>query len=109
MKRISNRCRLFNNRELADVEIIVGELIVPAHRLVLCLQCKYFSDALTGDFKEGMNSALQCEPGREQAYLRMLRYLYTGDYDAEPSTLISNDGTTSNMGGDGFLLRQICR
>lgn len=105
--RSLNRSRLFNNRELADVEISVGELVVPAHRLVLCLQCKYFSDALTGDFKEGRNQVLQGEPGKEQAYLRMLRYLYSGDYDAEPSTFISNDGTTSNVAGANCSLRQM--
>jgi hypothetical protein len=34
-----------------------------------------------------------CEDGKEHSYLRMLQYLYTGDYAYEPSTLISKEGT----------------
>ena len=83
---------MFNNPKFADMEIIVGDIDVPVHRFVLCLQSEYFSNALDGAFAEGSTNTLICLPGKEHAYLRVLRYLYTGDYEDEPSSLITNGG-----------------
>jgi hypothetical protein len=82
----------FNNPKIADMNIIVGGINVPAHRLILCLQSEYFSNALDGAFAEGSTNTLTCLPGKEHAYLRVIRYLYTGDYEDEPSCLITNEG-----------------
>ena len=89
---------MFNNPRFADMKIVIGDIDVPAHRLVLCLQSGYFSSALDGAFVEGSTNTLKCPPGKEHAYLRVLRYLYTEDYEDEPSGLIVKDGRiyTSN-------------
>lgn len=83
---------MFNNPEYADVKITFGNIDIPAHRFVLCLQSEYFANALTGAFKEGSTKTLECPPQKEHAYLRVLRYLYTGDYQEEPSSIITDDG-----------------
>ena len=79
---------MFNNPQYADIKITVGNVAISAHRFVLCLQSKYFADALNGPFVEGSTMTLKCPPTKEHAYLRVLQYMYTGDYDYEPSSLI---------------------
>ncbi|KAK1037098.1 hypothetical protein LTR74_018829, partial [Friedmanniomyces endolithicus] len=79
---------MFNNPKFVDMKIVVGTVNIPAHRLVLCLQSKYFDDALSRMFTEGATKTSQCPPQKEHAYLRLLQYLYTGDYEEEPSSLI---------------------
>ena len=83
---------MFNNSEYADVKIKVGNVNVSAHRFVLCLQSRYFADALNGAFVESSTSPLECPRQKEHAYLRVLKYLYTGNYEEEPSSLITHDG-----------------
>lgn len=75
------------------MKVVIGDIDIPAHRFVICLQSEYFANALDGAFVEGSTKTLQCPPQKEHAYLRVLRYLYTGDYEDEPSSLITNDGT----------------
>ena len=86
--------RMFNNPKFADVKIVIGDVDVPAHRFVLCLQSKYFDDALNGVFVESSTRTLRCPPQKEHAYLRVLQYLYTGDYEDVPSNLIADEGIT---------------
>lgn len=83
---------MFNRTELADVFITIGSINFPAHRFVLCLQSKYFFDALEGEFEEGASRKLQCEPGKEHSYVRVLQWLYSGDYEDEPLSLIEGEG-----------------
>ena len=83
---------MFNRSELADVTISIGSITIPAHRLVLCLQSRVFFKALEGSFEEGVTKKLQCEPGKEHAYIRVLSYLYTGNYEEEPSSLLPEEG-----------------
>ena len=61
---------------------------------MLCLQSSYFYKALEGNFEESSTKKLRCEPGKEHAYLRVLQWLYSGDYEDNPSDLISEDGMT---------------
>ena len=83
---------MFNRSELADVLITIGSTSIPAHRFVLCLQSSYFYKALEGGFEESSTKRLHCEPGKEQAYVRVLQWLYSGDYEDDPSDLISEEG-----------------
>ena len=55
---------MFNRTEFADVSVMIGSISVPAHRLVLCLQSRYFLKALEGGFEEGSTKRLQCERGK---------------------------------------------
>ena len=50
-------------------------------------------DALNGAFSESSTNTLQSPLRREQAYFRVLQYLYTGHYDDDRSDSIENDGT----------------
>jgi len=83
---------MFNNSDLADMKINIGQLEFPAHRFVLCLQSKYFADALNGEFVESSTKTLQCPAEKEHAYLRLLQFLYTGDYEDEACLFISIEG-----------------
>lgn len=74
------------------MKIVIGDFEFAAHRFVLCLQSQYFSSAMDGTFIEDSTNTLKCPPGKEHAYLRVLRYLYTGDYEDEPSDLVVNEG-----------------
>lgn len=83
---------MFNNADYADVTVSLGSVKIPAHRFVLCPQSQYFVDALEGDFLEGSTKMLTCPSYREHAYFRMVRYLYTGNYDDDPPGVISIEG-----------------
>ncbi|KAK1082680.1 hypothetical protein LTR48_006830 [Friedmanniomyces endolithicus] len=80
---------MFNGTELADVSIMIGSTTVPAHRFVFYLQSRHVFNALEGEFEEVLAEKLQCEPRKEYAYVRVLQYLYSGDYEDDPSSLIS--------------------
>lgn len=81
---------MFNEPKYSDVSIKIGDIQVAAHQFVICLQSRYLEDALNGGFAEGSTKTLECPPQKEHAYLRILRYLYTGDYEEEPSSLIAH-------------------
>ena len=83
---------MFNRTELTDVLITIGSISVPTYRLVLCLQSRYFFKALEGDFEEGLTKTLQYEPSKEQAYIRVLQYLYSSNYEDKPLSLILEEG-----------------
>jgi hypothetical protein len=87
----------FLNETYSDAKIQVGDATVPAHRLVLCSQSEYFTNALEGGFSEGTQKVLTCPPHKEPAYMRMLQYLYTGNYSDEKSDLLDQEGAHETM------------
>lgn len=59
---------------------------------MLCSQSEYFANALEGSFSEGNSKELVCPAEREPAYLRMLEFLYTGDYSHEKFEVLNQEG-----------------
>ncbi|XP_072037324.1 BTB/POZ domain-containing protein 17-like [Amphiura filiformis] len=78
---IANIGEHFNNADISDVTLTVGELVFPAHRFVLATQSKVFKTMLMGEnWKEAEEKkiALQESPEGEAAFSDFLKFLYTG-------------------------------
>jgi len=85
---------LFNNQKYADVKIYIGASKVPfpAHRAILGIRSPYFDDAFQSQFKEGITQEFRFEEDSPHALWRVLQYIYTGDYNDEPSNSLDFEG-----------------
>lgn len=74
---------LLENPVNPDMEIIVGEITIPAHRLFLN-QCAYFQNLFNSGMKETLQSIpqLHLESFSENSVRTLLRYLYVGSIPA---------------------------
>ncbi|XP_072036130.1 uncharacterized protein [Amphiura filiformis] len=78
---ITNIGEHFNNADISDVTLTVGEQVFPAHRFVLATQSKVFKTMLMGEsWKESEEKkiTLQESPEGEAAFSDFLKFLYTG-------------------------------
>ncbi|XP_072036129.1 kelch-like protein 28 [Amphiura filiformis] len=78
---ITNIGEQFNNADISDVTLRVGEQVFPAHRFVLATQSKVFKTMLMGEnWKEYEENkiTLQESPEGEAAFSDFLKFLYTG-------------------------------
>ena len=73
---------LFNQETYSDITILIRNVTLPAHRLVICLQCPYFEDKFPDTFAQ-RKGILEFQQGSGIAYWRVFQYLYTGDYSDE--------------------------
>ncbi|XP_072048115.1 kelch-like protein 28 [Amphiura filiformis] len=78
---IANISEHFNNADISDVTLTVGEQVCPAHRFVLATQSKVFKTMLMGEnWKESEERkiTLQESPEGVAAFSDFLKFLYTG-------------------------------
>ncbi|XP_072036694.1 BTB/POZ domain-containing protein 17-like [Amphiura filiformis] len=78
---VSNIGEHFNNADISDVTLKIGEQVFPAHRFVLATQSKVFFTMLMGEnWKESEEKkiTLQESPEGEAAFSDFLKFLYTG-------------------------------
>ncbi|XP_072048111.1 actin-binding protein IPP-like [Amphiura filiformis] len=78
---IANIGEHFNNADISDVTLTVGEQVFPAHRFVLATQSKVFLTMLMGEnWKESEEKkiTLQESPEGEASFSDFLKFLYTG-------------------------------
>ncbi|XP_072030332.1 uncharacterized protein [Amphiura filiformis] len=78
---IANIGEHFNNADISDVTLTVGEQVFPAHRFILATQSKVFKTMLMGEnWKESEERkiTLQESPEGEAAFSDFLKLLYTG-------------------------------
>ncbi|XP_072048090.1 BTB/POZ domain-containing protein 17-like [Amphiura filiformis] len=79
---IANIGEHFNNADISDVTLTVGEQVFPTHRFVLATQSKVFKTMLMSEnWKESEERkiTLQESPEGEAAFSDFLKFLYTGN------------------------------
>ncbi|XP_072037378.1 uncharacterized protein [Amphiura filiformis] len=78
---IANIGEHFNNADISDVTLTVGEQVFPAHKFVLATQSKVFLIMLMGkNWKESEEKkiTLRESPEGKAAFSDFLKFLYTG-------------------------------
>ncbi|XP_072039490.1 BTB/POZ domain-containing protein 17-like [Amphiura filiformis] len=78
---IANIGEQFNNADISDVTLTVGEQVFSAHRFVLATHSKVFKTMLMGEnWKESEEKKITLEesPEGEAAFSQFLKFLYTG-------------------------------
>lgn len=60
--------------------------------MVLAIQSKFFEKALNENFKEGKDKEFHFKEGSAHSYWRVFQYMYTGDYDNEPTGVLDAQG-----------------
>ncbi|XP_063904307.1 BTB/POZ domain-containing protein 9-like isoform X2 [Zophobas morio] len=74
-KMYKNTAFFLKNRLFSDVKLILGDTIIPAHKIVLAIESKYFESI----FIEDPNQAeIIIEDVPLNAFESILRYIYTG-------------------------------
>lgn len=76
------RSRLFESGNFADVDIICqGDVVLKAHKVILCTRSSWFKAALTGLWLEA-DSLRICVDDKDPATMKiLLKYLYSGSKD----------------------------
>ena len=69
------------NEQLTDVVLIAGEKRIPAHRLVLSANCKYFAAMFTNSLKETFQDEIELKNVDGEALWSLICYFYTGTID----------------------------
>lgn len=69
----------FNRSILSDVELHVGEDLIPAHRLALCSGSPVFNKMLNCGLRESVDKCVDLQDTTKSAVLAMLEYIYTGE------------------------------
>ncbi|KAL8992660.1 MAG: hypothetical protein Q9169_006931 [Polycauliona sp. 2 TL-2023] len=71
----------FNDPKYSDLTIICGDRKCYVHRIVLCAESVFFKVACNGKFLEAASNEIKLPEDEPMAVERMLKFLYTGDYD----------------------------
>ncbi|KAL8734282.1 MAG: hypothetical protein Q9181_003249 [Wetmoreana brouardii] len=71
----------FESGKYSDLSIICRDREFRVHRHILCTASKFFAAACDGNFKEARDSRIDLSEDDPDALERMLKYLYTADYD----------------------------
>lgn len=81
---------LFNNQVLADIYFIVGseQLRIPAHKLVLATGSAVFDAMFNGGIRN-QDSEITLPDVEPQAFLALLRFLYTDEVRIGPETVMT--------------------
>jgi len=78
--------------EYADLSFVVNGLEIPAHKLILRARSQYFNNMLK--FKEGAGDGqggltkITIQDCHHNTFLEVLRYLYTGHCNIDPTTCV---------------------
>ncbi|KAK5165455.1 uncharacterized protein LTR77_008984 [Saxophila tyrrhenica] len=72
---------LFNQPRLSDFKVRCGEWERHLHKLVVCLQSKYFERALESGFKEAHEQVVELHEEDPNLVHLMLKWLYTRKYN----------------------------
>nr|XP_006817679.1 PREDICTED: kelch-like protein 7-like [Saccoglossus kowalevskii] len=81
---------LFNNRELSDVVLQVGEFKFPAHRMILVNSSEYFERMFTQNWKEKDQKVVTLEVVEEchELFEGFLKYIYTNQLKISVYTVL---------------------
>jgi kelch-like protein 1/4/5 len=86
MEKHSERClrimeHYFYNQQLTDVVLVAGQKRIPAHRLVLSANCKYFAAMFTNTLRETLQNEIELKEVNGDALWILILYFYTGTID----------------------------
>ena len=80
---------LFQNKYCADVDLLYLDTVYPAHKAILSVRCAFFRDLLL-DLKGARPKVevhLKTQGVDNNLFSALLRYLYTGDFGMDQSSL----------------------
>lgn len=69
---------MYQNRQLCDVTILVGNLQIPCHRVVLASSSHYFEAMFTTDMREKRQETVRLQDLNEQMVQTVIDFCYTG-------------------------------
>lgn len=73
--------RLYLNASFSDITIQTGQLLIPAHKVILSTRSPEFSRILQEDFPE--NATIEINNYDEETVLQILSYIYFGEVNSE--------------------------
>ncbi len=72
--------QILNNNK-TDVQFLIDNKIINAHRNILCCRCLYFRALLLGDFKEkNHQKPIELTDIDYETFIELLFFIYTGTY-----------------------------
>ena len=81
----SHLSNLWEKNEYADVVFLVDNERVPAHKIILASESKYFRGLLYGEMKEASMQEIPLLDIPLGAFKKVLQYAYTGKMNIEES------------------------
>ena len=70
--------RFLNCEEFSDIEFEVGDHIIYAHKIILCLLSERFRAMFSSGFREASQKRIIIHDVRYNVFMKMMEYLYTG-------------------------------
>ena len=61
----------------ADIRFKTSEGIVPAHKAIICSECKYYRALLLGNLKESQMDVIEVTDMSHKAFMAILKYMYS--------------------------------
>ncbi|XP_033118848.1 kelch-like protein 20 [Anneissia japonica] len=82
--------RFFDNKELSDVKLKVGERVFEAHKIVLVSASDVFETMLMkGDWQEASQQEIELQEDNSDVFALVLKFLYTGKIRLHIENLMS--------------------
>ncbi|RPA85673.1 hypothetical protein BJ508DRAFT_373276 [Ascobolus immersus RN42] len=76
---------MFLNPDFADIKVICGDRVFPAHKMILCPQSDFFAACFQGPFRESHEGVVTITDEKPKTIYRLLHFLYKKDYLDVPS------------------------
>ncbi|XP_058788574.1 speckle-type POZ protein-like [Phymastichus coffea] len=77
IQELRDFCQLYKNEKFSDVELIVGEVKLPAHKCVLSVRSPVFFSMFEHDMKEQNENKVTITDIRSTVMTEVLRFIYT--------------------------------
>ncbi|XP_053593013.1 uncharacterized protein LOC103579705 [Microplitis demolitor] len=74
------------SHDLSDVTLIVGDVEIPAHKVIIAAHSPIFKAMLLSDMKEAKKGVIEIKGLKEDVIVEMLNYFYTGETKASFDT-----------------------
>ncbi|KAF5876306.1 putative btb poz domain protein [Botrytis fragariae] len=78
--------RMLDSGRYSDLTIKCGNKVFKVHRNVVCLQSRPLAAHVDGAFLEALTGEINLPDDHPAIFERIIKFLYTGDFDATPST-----------------------
>ncbi|XP_057321496.1 speckle-type POZ protein B-like [Microplitis mediator] len=72
----------YNSQDFSDVTLVVGEVKIPAHKVILSAHSPVFSRMLQSEMRESKENIINIKEVDAEIILEMLHYFYTGETKA---------------------------
>ncbi|GBP61450.1 Kelch-like protein 8 [Eumeta japonica] len=89
-ERVSNNFKIFRqDGTLCDVDLISGDTVVKAHRVVLAAACVYFETMFKSGFEESNKKTVSLPSIPPDVLSLVVDFIYTGTYSCDKQQLIA--------------------